>query len=114
MEHKPIVKLHTFYPTDGQLRLIDISSNNNFPSVPFELITLYMGMISVLLVIETAPWNFLQTYFEKSKWLGSLSREIPKVIVMNCFEESFILCILRNTPISILCENSLTNRYRNS
>ena len=43
---------------------IDISSNNNLPSVPFELITLYMGMISVLLVIEIAPWNFLLTYIE--------------------------------------------------
>ena len=43
---------------------LDISSNNNLTSVPFELITLYMGTISVLLVIEIAPWNFLLTYIE--------------------------------------------------
>ena len=65
MEQKPIiVKLHTFYPADGQLRLIDISSNNNLQSDHYELITLYKGMISVLLVIEIAPWNFLLTYIE--------------------------------------------------
>ena len=78
------MKLHTFHPSDGQLRLIDISSNKNLPSVPFEFITLYMGMISVLLVIETAPWNFLLTYIEKSKWLGSFLEYpgdyLPKVI----------------------------------
>ena len=67
MEQKPIAKLPTFHPTDGQLRLIDISSNNNSLSVFFELNTLHVGMISVLLVIETAPWNFLLTYIEKSK-----------------------------------------------
>ena len=43
---------------------IDISSNNNLTSVPFELITLYMATISVLLVIEIAPWNFLLTYIK--------------------------------------------------
>lgn len=43
---------------------IDISSNNNLTSVPFELIALYMGTISILLVIEIAPWNFLLTYIE--------------------------------------------------
>lgn len=43
---------------------IDISSNNNLTSVPFELITLYMATISVLLVIEIAPWNFLLPYIK--------------------------------------------------
>ena len=108
------MKLHTFYPTDGQLRLITIC-NNNLPSVHFELNTLHMRMISVLLVIETALSNFLLTYIEKSKWLGSLL-EYPGRYqkALNCFDESFILCTLRNTPISSLCQNSLTNSYRNS
>ena len=109
-----MVKLRTFYPTDGQLRLITIC-NNNLLSVPFELNTLHMGMISVLLVIETAPSNFLLTYIEKSKCLGSLL-EYPGRYrkSLNCFEESFILCTLRNTPISSLYQNSLINSYRNS
>lgn len=44
-------------------------------SVPFELITLYMGTISVLLVIEIAPWNFLLTYIETDQngWKTSYS-----------------------------------------
>lgn len=81
MEQKPIVKLHTFYPTDGRLQVIDISSNNNLPSAPFEFITLYMGMISVLFVTETAPWNFFANMRNQNGWQPHrVSREIPKVI----------------------------------
>ena len=37
MEPKPIVELHTFWHfTEEQLRLIDISSNNNLPSALLE------------------------------------------------------------------------------
>ena len=90
MEQKPIVKLHTFYPTDGRLRVIDISSNNNLPSAPFELITLYMGMISVLFVPETAPWNFCANMRNQNGWQPHrVSREIPKLL--NCFEEFLYL-----------------------
>ena len=38
MKPKPIVELHTFWHfTEEQLRLIDISSNNNLPSALLEV-----------------------------------------------------------------------------
>ena len=47
-----------------------------------------MEIISVLLVIETAPWNFLLTCIKNSKWLGNLLEYQGRYQKsLKCFEE---------------------------
>ena len=49
-------KKHCRHLTDGRLRLVDIFSSNNLPSVPFELLTArYSYISSVTLAFKAAP-----------------------------------------------------------